>query len=515
MTSSCIIASVILSQVSGTWPMWGGEPTHRSVQLMKGAITSPVIKWRFATLADVEWQFSAVADCDGDGRSEVIFGSSDSIVHCLDGATGSLKWSFVANGPITSSPAIAEVTGDGVTDVIVATGNPTGTGDLNLYCLTGTTGNQQWSYPIFRGMNSAPAIADVDADGQMEVLIGCIASGLICLNGEDGSLGWFFNTGAQVGSSPAIADIDADDILEVIVGSNDSRVYCVNGQTGTEEWRYVTGGPVVSSPALADLDGVGGMEVVFGSYDGNVYCLSSSGTLAWLYDAPGGMQSASPAIADVDGDGELEVIIGGGLRVYSLNGLTGGQEWEKVFVGPFSIHTGVSLADVDTDDRFEVLVPNFNGSVLNCLNAEDGSTRWQIDLAFDVHSPFVGDIDDDGCIEIVAGTYGPDVDGYRVFALDDPSGATDCGVLYENVEEGSEFGSLEFRPAGRGIYLFLPREDQVSLSLYDASGKLVQRLYDGVLAQGGHSFIPATDGRGIHFAVLKYQGGIRALKLLR
>ncbi|MGB9590178.1 MAG: hypothetical protein ACP5QG_08085 [candidate division WOR-3 bacterium] len=61
---------MLLCQVTGTWPTWSGEPTHKSVQLMKGAITSPVIKWGFATGNGVEWQFSAIADVDGDGATE-------------------------------------------------------------------------------------------------------------------------------------------------------------------------------------------------------------------------------------------------------------------------------------------------------------------------------------------------------------------------------------------------------------------------------------------------------------
>ena len=36
------ILTVCIGQVLGNCPMWGGEPSHQSVQLMKGAITSPV-----------------------------------------------------------------------------------------------------------------------------------------------------------------------------------------------------------------------------------------------------------------------------------------------------------------------------------------------------------------------------------------------------------------------------------------------------------------------------------------
>jgi hypothetical protein len=135
-------------------------------------------------------------------------------------------------------------------------------------------------------------------------------------------------------------------------------------------------------------------------------------------------------------------------------------------------------------------------------------------LAYDVHSPFAGDIDGDGCSEIIVGTHGPDAQGYRVFAIDDPNNSHDCGLLYEDIGEGLGKG-FEFKSAGKSIYLFMPKEAQVSLAIYDAQGRLVQRLYDGVLTSGGHSFNPTLENKGVYMVLLRYQGGMRSLKIVR
>lgn len=74
---------------------------------------------------------------------------------------------------------------------------------------------------------------------------------------------------------------------------------------------------------------------------------------------------------------------------------------------------------------------------------------------------------------------------------------------------------FQFRQMGKGLYLFTPIQAQVSLSLYDAGGRLVQNLYDGPLAPGAHTFMPATGARGVYVAVLRYQGGTRTVKLVR
>jgi len=205
---------------------------------------------------------------------------------------------------------------------------------------------------------------------------------------------------------------------------------------------------------------------------------------------------SSPAVADCDGDGQMEVVVGSNDRkVYCLRGSDGTQKW--AFTTGSRVHTPGALVDIDGDNRFEYLVSQNLTSTLYCLNAENGSLAWQINLATDVHSPFAGDIDGDGCSEIIVGTQYADAQGYRVFAIDDPNNSHDCGLL------------------GQSIYLFMPKEAQVSLAIYDAQGRLVQRLYDGVLSSGGHTFNPALGSKGVYMAVLRHQGGMRSLKIVR
>ena len=138
---------------------------------------------------------------------------------------------------------------------------------------------------------------------------------------QPGDPGWPRSTGDAIYGSPALADLDGDGDLEVVVGSYDWKVYAWHHDgtdvsfAGAPGWPLDTQGAVHSSPVVGDLDGDGDLEVVVGSSDGNVYAWHHDGTAVTPYGSPGWPRhvgaavSGSPSLCDVDGDGDLEVVV--------------------------------------------------------------------------------------------------------------------------------------------------------------------------------------------------------------
>ena len=208
-----------------------------------------------------------------------------------------------------------------------------------------------WAF-LMDGWNrsSSPVIADIDADGQNEIVFGH-QDGMVRAYEGDGSLKWAtaavptVNTGngcngqggaSAVDSSPAVADIDEDGTPEVIVGvgstwvaNQNGGIIVFDGKTGAKEWGSAlgrdtgdvwanSGSPdgwcegVFSTPSIGDIDGDGHLDVVFASFDFYICAVDRTGTpLSGFPVNNDDSVWSSAALFDIDGDDDMKIFIGG------------------------------------------------------------------------------------------------------------------------------------------------------------------------------------------------------------
>ena len=223
----------------------------------------------------------------------------------------------------------------------------------------------------------------------------------------------------KVTSSPALGDIDGDGDIEVVVGSYKGKVYAWhhNGST-VKGWPRYTGGEIHSSPALGDIDGDGDIEVVVGSsWDGGkrgkIYVWHHNGSIVkgWPKKAGSYDGFSTPALGDIDGDGDLEIVVGlyhisseqGKVYAWHHDGSTV-KGWPK-YTGD-GVSSSPALGDIDGDGDMEVVVGSYDNKVYAWHH--DGSTvkGWPRTTGDGVvSSPVLGDIDGDGDLEIVVGSW--------------------------------------------------------------------------------------------------------------
>ncbi|TCK06284.1 FG-GAP-like repeat-containing protein [Phorcysia thermohydrogeniphila] len=316
--------------------------------------------WSFQTGGDVD-SSPAIADINGDGKPDVVIGSDDYKVYALNGENGQLLWSFYTGDIVHSSPAIADINGDGKLDVVI--GSKSG----KIYAINGENGQLLWEFLAGCYVHSSPAIADINGDGKLDVVVGRSVCGwdssIVALNGENGQLLWNFPINNNwTFSSPAIADINGDGKLDVVIGSKSGKIYAINGENGQLLWSFQTENWVDSSPAIADINGDGKLDVVIGSKSGKIYAINGeNGQLLWSFQTENWVDS-SPAIADINGDGKLDVVIGSfDNKVYALNGENGQLLWS--FQTGSSIYSSPVIGDVDRNGLLDIIVGSGDGKI--------------------------------------------------------------------------------------------------------------------------------------------------------
>lgn len=222
--------------------------------------------------------------------------------------------------------AVGDLTGDGVPEIVAITridGQEKGAAAWTREAPDGSEWSLLWhnkQYPSRQHTNggATAAIADLEADGDPEVVVGNVA-----LNGQNGDLKWDglaktngnggVGNNAFLGPASSVGDVDLDGDREVAAGNT------LYDHDGTELWTYEysssnspCGGslPCDGFTGMADFDDDPEGEIVIVRL-GEVFILNHDGTLHWkqqiLKKTSSENESGPPTVADFDGDDEPEV----------------------------------------------------------------------------------------------------------------------------------------------------------------------------------------------------------------
>lgn len=189
----------------------------------------------------------------------------------------------------------------------------------------------------------------------------------------------------ELGMAPAIADLDGDGSLEVVQplwvrnvppGPSETSTLLVLNANGTEKWRRTINAALAAliaqpPPAIADLDGDGEKDIVVQTANGasadryRLIAFNHEGTLLWRTPDMGREMTGVPAVGDITGDGKPEVLTLFGTTISKdetqtllvFNGQTGAEMFRKTFDIGAAVG-GPLLVDLDGDDdgRLEILL---------------------------------------------------------------------------------------------------------------------------------------------------------------
>jgi hypothetical protein len=319
----------------------------------------------------------ALADLDGDKRLDVVAGSLDQHAYAwngrgrmLKGFPLRLKSEGAVGAEIITTPAVADLEGDGKPEIVLATNEvldsdpqpPSSFNDLLSSFASGATGSNVVyafhgdgkmvdGWPVKIGVLAGDllpmvlpshdaAVLDVDGDGNDEVSVGA-GTGQAKLVDGDGSVIRTYDTGGKPGDNydpalvlnladyPSVGDLSGSGRPLVIKGgmtlNGAVNLLAVNQNFEfnhvVQAWdpttgQYLPGYPIatddfqlVTQPSIAKVGGAGAARqalVGTGMYQLHAYGEDGSEPAGWPKFV-GGWLFATPSVGDVDGDGKLDV----------------------------------------------------------------------------------------------------------------------------------------------------------------------------------------------------------------
>lgn len=361
-----------------------------------------------------------VADLDGDGSPEIIVGNLVKWQVEVYNSNGRMRsgWPQLLRSGVKAAAAVSDLNGDGALDVVVGDLR----GYLHAFNADGTRLAGWNSQGVKLGdrpdveyrLLAQPVVVDLDQNGTREIVVALSDSKLYVYE-ANGALraGWPVSLGDApdiygshvIDSAPVVADIDGDGQREIVVGSYDHNVY-VYRANGQLVWKYETRDVIMSTAAVGDVaPGSPGLEIVIGSGDRFVYLLSSSGQLLWKR-ATGWIVRSSPLLVDIDGDGALEIVIGSDDKKVWAWRNTG----DRLTGWPQSTGAAVSSSpvagDIDHDGQLEIVVGSDDGFVYAWNADGSAATDWPKEAGYPIKSaPAILNADSDIELEVVATTY--------------------------------------------------------------------------------------------------------------
>lgn len=219
-------------------------------------------RWSFRIAEPGHISAPAVADLNGDGQPEYVCGIDAQRVIALT-SDGHLLWEFAGPDEFGREVAVvADADRNGKPEAYILKAGATSA----VFCLDGPTGQLLWTVPIASKCYCALSVTDINGDGYDEILAGTKYGNVLAFSRNGQSL-WQRTVGGNgIFSSPAVADIDGDGRLEIVVGvrgaGTDGNSLYVLDTRGDLLGAYPQNGEANSAEVIADLDHDGLLEVV-------------------------------------------------------------------------------------------------------------------------------------------------------------------------------------------------------------------------------------------------------------
>ncbi len=286
-----------------------------------------------------------------------------------------------------ASPTFVDLDNDGDLDLLAGEYY----GALKYFKNTGTNTNPSFATPVTNpfGLDSTvtisfPNFVDIDNDGDMDLFVGEYPGNIVyfknigtATNPQFASpqTNPFGLTSIGYFSLPTFADIDGDGDMDLLTGGYYGSLHYFQNTGSATNPHFTTeqinpfgldSTYIIAAPAFADLDKDGDLDLLVGEYYGAMQYYKNIGTstnpqFASPQNNPFGIDSvigyAFPTFADIDNDGDMDLFVGEyyGNIIYFENGPNSIRNTKQNISDKFKIYPNpaTNVISIDTKEKFD------------------------------------------------------------------------------------------------------------------------------------------------------------------
>lgn len=280
----------------------------------------------------------ALGDLDGDGHVDAVvaqgsFGSAqENVIWINNGNVVFTESGQFIGGGDSRSVALADLDGDGDLDIIIANAGSAIPNDDEIWINQGGTQGGETgvfapSQSLANGESFLVEVGDLDSDGDLDAIIA----------GTQGVQIWWNDGGGNFSAGPtfpffglndiALGDLDSDSDLDIVV-AGEGQLF--PSQVFWNEWntrQTFTPGPLLvtsgvnSGVAIADLDNDSHLDIYLATSEANVVWWNNGDGFFSAGTGIGDQNDTDVALGDFNGDGDVDAFVTRRITGSAANGV--------------------------------------------------------------------------------------------------------------------------------------------------------------------------------------------------